>query len=151
MLFRSFLIFSILSLCFSKLNLKMDLSLSFCLYSIFAAPIIEEYVFRFLPYNLLNIKNKKIQLFIMIMCSFLFSISHKSTFQFSIIIFITGILFTLVYYFTKNILYSIICHSFYNLFVVIKYYFDADYILFLLIFGIYFVFYFIFKRLKKVK
>ena len=85
-----------------------------CISAVLLAPVNEELSFRYLS---LTPFNKKIsQLIVMILVSVIFAHLHNNNF---LPIFVNSIIFGLVFIFTKNILCSILFHSFSNLSIFI--------------------------------
>lgn len=136
----------IISLVLERLNIfssgygVFDLSLlPYIIYSVCFIPIVEEYFFRYLPYTVLP--STQYVKFLVFGSSFLFAFSHSAVGFEYFYIFVMGVLLSLMFLKTRNILFSIVSHSMYNLFVFLNYYFAFD--SFILLFSIIVVFGFI--------
>lgn len=106
------------------------------IYSILVVPLVEEYFFRFLPFDFISEK-RMIYIIGIIISSLLFSFFHKTDFNYMIFIFVIGMLFSLLFLKTKNLSYCIFCHSLYNIFMnYLIYVGSVDVKLILVIFGI---------------
>lgn len=86
----------------------------YILFSGFIIPIIEEYFYRFLPYSFKKINSKVNYILIVLVSSFMFACFHNINLLMSVIVFIMAIIFSIIYLKTRNISYSIGCHSIYN-------------------------------------
>lgn len=82
------------------------------LISVLISPLVEEYTFRYLPYKLFPKKDNKY--LIMFISTMLFTMFHNIDKIEYILVFISGILLTLIYFKTNNILYSLVSHITYN-------------------------------------
>ena len=82
--------------------------------SIVLTPIVEEYIFRYLPCKLINRK-----VMVIIIGSVLFTTLHNVTFYESIIVFVASILLYLMYVKTNRISNSIVSHGLWNLCIII--------------------------------
>lgn len=100
------------------------------LYPIIIGPIFEEIIFRGISahvFNIFDTSNTKTNLVVwMILSSLLFGLLHLQVSSNLLFVFayclgpiINGIFFSLIYYKTKNLSYSILSHSFYNLFILL--------------------------------
>lgn len=85
-----------------------------CLMSITLTPLIEEFIFRYLPIKLF--KNKIV---VVIIGSILFTISHNVSVYESVIVFIASIMLYLIYIKTGRISNSVVSHSLWNLSVLL--------------------------------
>lgn len=94
-------------------NINLNLILGF-LNSIFIIPIVEEYLFRYLPIRIF--KNKNLVIFI---SSLIFSLVHSTFGIMYLVIFLSSLLLFYIYKKTNNIKYSIISHSMYNLLIIL--------------------------------
>ena len=87
------------------------------IYTVFAAPISEEVIYRKLPYLYIQtIKDIRLRVFSYVTIVFVFVLSHDITsLNYSIITLISSIIYFYVYIKYNNIVYSIIMHMFFNL------------------------------------
>ncbi len=91
------------------------------LFSIFISPFVEEYIFRYIPFN----KSKSILTIIIV--SLIFTFLHSTGIFESIFIFFLSILFSYIYIKKKSIIYTYSIHSTYNLISSIIYYTGKSY------------------------
>lgn len=96
----------------------------YILYSIIVAPIVEEYFYRYCPYVIIN--NFRYAYYVLLVSSVVFAYSHTLIVQEQIFVFCMAIILSLLYLKSKNILYPIVSHSMYNLFIQINYYTGFD-------------------------
>ena len=82
--------------------------------SVLLTPIVEEYIFRYLPCKLINRK-----VMVIIIGSVLFTTLHNVTFYESILVFIASIMLYLMYVKTNRISNSIVSHGLWNLCIII--------------------------------
>lgn len=109
----------------------------YIMYSIITVPIIEEYFYRFCPYSFKKFNNVMVYVIVLLISSLIFAYAHRVSNYESILIFVIAISFSVIYLITKNISYTIICHSLFNLLVLIYGYINIGYkIIYLVIFGI---------------
>lgn len=121
--------------------------LPYIMYSICTVPIIEEYFYRFFPYSFKRFKHIFIYIVILIFSSLIFAYSHQVGIYESIIILVLAIILSVIYLKTRNISYTIMCHSFYNFLILVNQYININNIfVYLVISGIFFVILFINKR-----
>lgn len=83
------------------------------------APIIETYLFQYLPIKYLD-KEIKNSLFIIIICGLIFAIFHQYNHSYTLKAFISGMLYSTLFLILriktkKTILFVFICHCLYNL------------------------------------
>ena len=90
----------------------LENTLYFIINAIIIGPIIEEIIFRYSSIELLREKYKSWT--IIILLSILFTLFHSYNIQGRITILILGLALSIVYYYTKNILNTIIIHIIYN-------------------------------------
>lgn len=96
--------------------------LPYIFYSVFTVPIIEEYIYRFIPFSFKKFNNVLIYVIILLISSLIFTYFHNlDSFQ-SVFVFLIGVFFSVIFLKTKNIYYSILCHSFYNLVMNVRLY-----------------------------
>jgi membrane protease YdiL (CAAX protease family) len=96
--------------------------LPYIFYSVFTVPIIEEYIYRFIPFSFKKFNNVLIYVIILLISSLIFTYFHNlDSFQ-SVFVFLIGVFFSVIFLKTKNICYSILCHSFYNLVMNVRLY-----------------------------
>lgn len=85
------------------------------LYTIIVAPFAEEYIFRKYSIDLANLQVIK-QIIFVLYSSLLFSAVHDLTnISYTMITFLSGIVYSYVYIKTSNILYPILAHSAFNI------------------------------------
>lgn len=122
---------------------------SYILYSVFTIPIVEEYFYRFFPYSIKKFNNIFMYVIIIFISSLIFTYAHQVGVYESIVIFLIALTLSVIYLLTKNISYTIICHSLYNLLVLIYTYINIGYIYcYLVIFGISFIIFIINSKIK---
>lgn len=95
-----------------NVNVVFNKSIISIFFSIIITPILEEYFFRYLPYKF--VKDKVNRLYVMFISTILFTIFHSVIGIEYIIVFISGILLTMIYFKTENIFYSMFSHTMYN-------------------------------------
>ena len=91
------------------------------MFSIFISPFVEEYIFRYIPFN------KSKSLLIIIIVSLIFTFLHSVGIFEGIFIFFLSILFSYIYIKKKSIIYTYSIHSTYNLISSIIYYTGKSY------------------------
>lgn len=96
--------------------------LPFIFYSSFLVPVFEEYFYRFLPYSFKKFDNVFVYLLVIFFSSLIFTYFHRVDMIQSVFIFVMAVIFSLVYLKTKNIIYSIGCHSLYNIVTLFRIY-----------------------------
>lgn len=90
---------------------KSNVNLMGIILSSIVTPIIEEYIFRYMPYKLLKVN----KYFIVIMSTLLFTLFHGKNIYESIIIFSCGLSLSIIYLKTNDIKNCIISHGIWNL------------------------------------
>lgn len=117
----------IISLILEKLDIftsssgTFDLSsLPYILYTLSVVPLIEEYFYRFLPYRVVN--NPQYFNIVALVSSVVFTFTHSAVGLEYVYIFGMAIILSYIYIRTKNVLYTIVSHSIYNLMVFLNYY-----------------------------
>lgn len=96
--------------------------LPYILYSSFLVPVFEEYFYRFLPYSFKKFSNNLIYVLVVFFSSLLFTYFHRVDLFESVFIFLMAVIFSIIYLKTKNISYTIGCHSMYNLMTFVRIY-----------------------------
>lgn len=117
-------------------NFKLS-HIPYIMYSIITIPIIEEYFYRFCPYSFKKFNNVMMYVIVLLVSSLIFTYAHRVGNYESILIFVIAISFSIIYLLSRNISYTIISHSLFNLIVLIYGYINIGYkIIYLVIFGI---------------
>ena len=155
LLFVSFIMIFIIKLergGFISFNSK-DFELVFLpnvLYTSFVIPVFEEYCFRFLPYSFKKFKSVYVYILVLIISSIIFAFFHDVDMFQRFIIFFIAIIFSIIYLKTHNIIYSIGCHSLYNIVTLFRLYTgysNAGVFMLMFLFSLFMVIY-INKRVK---
>ncbi len=94
------------------------------IFSSIISPIIEEYFFRYLPYKF--VKDNKFKWFLMLIMTILFTSSHNVNGVEYVLVFISGILLTIIYLNSKNIIYSVFSHILYNSILLFGYFINIQ-------------------------
>lgn len=111
--------------------------ISYIIYSIFTVPIIEEYFYRFFPYSFRKFNNIFLYIIIALISSLIFTYAHQVGVYESITICLIAVTLSMIYLLSRNISYTIMCHSLYNLLVLIYSYINISNIfIYLVIFSI---------------
>ncbi len=112
------LLFKVGLLDIDKGNFSIEM-IPYILFSGIYIPLMEEYIFRYLPFKVVK---KKYYLVTIILVNIIFALLHNTSLINSIGIFIMGVMFSVIYLKKGNILYSVCMHSFYNLGIYIEYF-----------------------------
>lgn len=107
-------------------NFKLS-HIPYIMYSIITIPIIEEYFYRFCPYSFKKFNNVMIYVIVLLVSSLIFTYAHRVGNYESIFIFVIAISFSVIYLITKNISYTIVSHSLFNLLMLIYGYINIGY------------------------
>lgn len=99
-------------------------SLPYIIFSVTFVPLIEEYIYRYLPYRIINYP--KYDKHIAVISSLIFSFSHSAKGLEYFYIFCIAMIFSYIFLKTQNVLYPICSHSFYNVLVYLNFYMGFD-------------------------
>lgn len=141
----------LLKLNIMSFGVTKNVYIPYILYSVVSVPIIEEYFYRFLPFQFIRKKNIISIIAITMLSSLLFTFFHNLKGIEYVFIFIMAVLLCVIYLKNRNISYNIMCHSLYNL--VINIFYLSNYIfgcVVLIVFGMLGIFVILIKKRKKV-
>ena len=83
--------------------------------TVLVTPVLEEYIFRYLPYKYVNGKS----IYLVLLSSMLFTFVHYQGIYESIVIFVAGLLLYIMFLKSKRISYSIISHALWNVIMIV--------------------------------
>ncbi len=125
----------------NKFNLidlgSVNANIIYIIYTSGIVPIIEEYFYRFLPYEIFGINKKYANVVIVLVSSLIFIMFHSLKGIEYLFMFVMAIILSIIYLKTRNISYSVMCHALYNLSMNLYYYSGVSYAYYaLVIFGL---------------